>query len=439
MSAPSGVKLRESCESCAVSKVKCSKNKPTCARCAERGTTCQYLVTQRTGRKARGGSKGNASSHGTIEPLPIYPSFPQLETLSPGDLFLDSPFTALDPRLDDFILASRPLSPSFSRPVASGSNQNTFQNQPDESSVVAGYTSNHKSVDVPLQSWENLLCTSSTEMDLDRFEHYGLADLAGACSSIPTTPQLSQSSDTATQSPRPESDCVETALQFISQLPCPQEFPLQCTSLSTITTTGYGHDHDHQATCLLPSPQTVIDKNKEAIEAIGDMLQLPCSQDGYFIILVSLVVSRVLSRYAAVARGGFYSTLENDSEQSWSLSSAPSSSHRSSSSAAPERVHSGPPLKRREEIDPKTAQKVLNELYQVQGLIDKLALRIQQCEKRNRTFGGEVFPLDNSNDTTSLSAFPFSSTVLNQLDTELRKRIRVLSLELIDRLRHYWG
>ena len=35
--------------------------------------------------------------------------------------------------------------------------------------------------------------------------------------------------------------------------------------------------------------------------------------------------------------------------------------------------------------------------------------------------------------------FPFSVTVLKQLDAELRKSLSTLSLELIDGLRQYWG
>ncbi|KAK4496183.1 hypothetical protein PRZ48_012163 [Zasmidium cellare] len=45
-------RLRGSCECCAKSKVKCGKEKPTCARCAARGTQCIYLESRRPGRVA---------------------------------------------------------------------------------------------------------------------------------------------------------------------------------------------------------------------------------------------------------------------------------------------------------------------------------------------------------------------------------------------------
>ena len=44
-------RLRDSCHACAASKVKCSKEKPTCSRCAKRATRCEYLVTKRPGRR----------------------------------------------------------------------------------------------------------------------------------------------------------------------------------------------------------------------------------------------------------------------------------------------------------------------------------------------------------------------------------------------------
>ncbi|KAL2128593.1 hypothetical protein VTI74DRAFT_8960 [Chaetomium olivicolor] len=54
-------KLRDSCTDCASSKVKCSKEKPTCARCARRGVTCVYMASRRTGRTSSNASKGDAA------------------------------------------------------------------------------------------------------------------------------------------------------------------------------------------------------------------------------------------------------------------------------------------------------------------------------------------------------------------------------------------
>ncbi|KAF2111971.1 hypothetical protein BDV96DRAFT_164435 [Lophiotrema nucula] len=50
-SAPTTSKLRDSCHACALSKVKCHKQKPTCSRCARRGIVCEYFQSRRPGRK----------------------------------------------------------------------------------------------------------------------------------------------------------------------------------------------------------------------------------------------------------------------------------------------------------------------------------------------------------------------------------------------------
>ncbi len=51
--APKVTKLRESCDSCLVAKVKCSKTRPVCSRCLANGATCGYSPSSRAGRKHR--------------------------------------------------------------------------------------------------------------------------------------------------------------------------------------------------------------------------------------------------------------------------------------------------------------------------------------------------------------------------------------------------
>ena len=51
--APKVTKLRESCDSCLVAKVKCSKTRPVCVRCLANGAVCGYSPSSRAGRKTR--------------------------------------------------------------------------------------------------------------------------------------------------------------------------------------------------------------------------------------------------------------------------------------------------------------------------------------------------------------------------------------------------
>lgn len=49
-SSPSGPKLKDSCDMCSSSKVKCNKEKPTCSRCRKLGYPCFYSPARRIGR-----------------------------------------------------------------------------------------------------------------------------------------------------------------------------------------------------------------------------------------------------------------------------------------------------------------------------------------------------------------------------------------------------
>ena len=52
------VKLRESCDSCLLAKVKCSKARPLCSRCLANGAPCDYSPSSRAGKRHRNHTKG---------------------------------------------------------------------------------------------------------------------------------------------------------------------------------------------------------------------------------------------------------------------------------------------------------------------------------------------------------------------------------------------
>lgn len=382
MPPPSGVKLRDSCRACAASKVRCSKDKPTCVRCADRGTHCQYLVTQRTGRKARSRSN-ETSSHTTASTLPTSPS-PTFETIM-GRSVIDSPHMTLDSSVDDFI-ASLSMSPSFGIPgiCTSGVVGPPFTTPEYTYDSQAGSTLSQN--DVPLQSWEDSMSAFAISESIHK------------------------------QSQINDADCLKTALQLMAQLSC-SDYTL-CASPASIGSECSWKRH--------PLSQMIISTNKEIIDTVGTILTSTCSQDGYFLFIISMIVSRVLSAYATSACSSYS---ESDTR---SATASPSSSSRRSTTGSERSIGSS---EKAEGMDPKTVQQVLNELYQVEGLINKLSSRIQQCAKDNRKFGSKP---SNSDDDATYAASPFSATVLNQVDTELRERLSNLSLELIEGLRQYW-
>ena len=78
---PKPTKLRESCDSCLIAKVKCSKTRPVCVRCLGNGATCGYSPSSRAGRKTRSAvateaAKTSRKYDTTTEPAEITPPTP---------------------------------------------------------------------------------------------------------------------------------------------------------------------------------------------------------------------------------------------------------------------------------------------------------------------------------------------------------------------------
>lgn len=65
---PKAIKLRESCDSCLLAKVKCSKSRPICVRCLSNGATCGYSPSSRAGRKHRNASANEPARITTRRP-----------------------------------------------------------------------------------------------------------------------------------------------------------------------------------------------------------------------------------------------------------------------------------------------------------------------------------------------------------------------------------
>lgn len=70
---PRHSRLRASCDSCFLAKVKCSKSRPMCLRCLTCGTDCKYSPSSRAGKPKSDASRGSQSSKLRDMSLPEYP------------------------------------------------------------------------------------------------------------------------------------------------------------------------------------------------------------------------------------------------------------------------------------------------------------------------------------------------------------------------------
>lgn len=172
-----------------------------------------------------------------------------------------------------------------------------------------------------------------------------------------------------------------------------------------------------------PSVKTVISKNEKAIETIRLIVRCSCSQDGYLLAIISLIVFKVLGWYAAAA--------EATTCRYMSHSYHPFSEKvlLSEDSAIVGNYHIGGENSAR-----MAAQLVLSELHRVQSFINQLSMKLKMQVGKH---GGGM---DTSNgmdyeNTVSEPTSPLSVVMLTQLELDLRKRLKALSSKIIEGLR----
>ena len=222
----------------------------------------------------------------------------------------------------------------------------------------------------------------------------------------------------------PSCCCLIRALGLLKQL-----FPNASTACARSR-----RQSNESITCQLPTLQSVVAENEQTIEAISIMLQCQCSQDEYLLAIMSLVVFKVLGWYAAAAR----QTPVTDGSQSPTMANT---DQRQLSLRHSEQVLQSPTVVGSYCIDGEdqgrmAAQLVLSKLHRVQQLVNSLSQQLKGHRMRNETADTTNNAADG-NDTppNRENRSPFSATMLDQLETDLRKRLRALSLDIVDMLR----
>jgi hypothetical protein len=156
--------------------------------------------------------------------------------------------------------------------------------------------------------------------------------------------------------------------------------------------------------------RAILAKNKQSIETINQMLACgPCTGDSFLLAVSSMVVLKVLERYAAVARG-----------------------------QQPQRDDRPQPLERR------SAQTVLRELHRVQRVVNQLSPKLKAPGDGGGGLGLGV-DLDFWGQTgsqmrmagTRRNSTPtsFSMDTLDRLEKDVRKSLSSLSSGIIEVLR----
>lgn len=450
-------RLRDSCHACASSKLKCFKEKPTCSRCAKRGLVCEYVAAKRASRKhdrrlsiqndidapsdtaatmkttqaltsvsnwfAQDPAISNADSLPSSRltyPSPIPSTSSVSSNFFSNLLFpLENPgssaFPDLDAELDDFCVS--PI--SFSVPEMPDTeilgSASFFPTTPVDNDGGGGGDGNSSRKD-PATLFDPFPVSEDTVSELFTLPHS-------------RSPPNNHGSHTGDQSgcsgSHPDDSsyfCLFRALSLMKQL-----FPSPSTAWKTPATSGLD-----KSTTNPPAIQAVIAKNEHTIEALGTMLECPCSQDGYLLALVALIVFKVLGWYAAVALTTPSSGNDNHSVQS--LHSSQSAHWSRSEQVLLDPAEVGSYCLDGEDSARMAAQLVLGELHRVQRLVNQLSAKLKmQAAKSDGLPGNSITStLGNLDGETTLSP---STVILSQLEVDLRKRLKALSLGIVESLR----
>ena len=135
---------------------------------------------------------------------------------------------------------------------------------------------------------------------------------------------------------------------------------------------------------------------------------------------MSLIIFKVLGWYAAVAR----KTPSLHNPQAWC---SPFEAAFQTSTVVGSYCLDGA------DSDRMAAQLVLSELHRVRRLVDQLSSKLKGQAAAKKGRGGVETP--ESMDLDNEMTLPLSAVMYDQLDNDLRNRLRTLSCEMLDRLR----
>lgn len=386
-------RLKDSCNSCAASKVKCSKNKPICTRCEDRGISCQYVASQRSGRRSTLSSVVTPPLSTTITPPPEPSRFGPLKahstTVTPSNLALETNLGVHAVDNNDF--ADFPI----------GGFDEFFEQWGAGAGMLSTPNTDGSVFDSRVLSPLPTTC-SHTPISNAGFGPMDHSFESGSESVLPAGfdhVDLFRSDCSKTFKPAPERphSCLSLALDILPILYIPPPI-CKLVSVSPCVHESYTIDY-------------VISTNKKIIESISIMLDCPCSLDGQLAFTLALITFQILAWYDAAARGVDSSQLDNDPRHS------------------SEQILHIPISVRKYQLDGihekrMRAQLILSELSRVVRFVELLSSRFEEARAR-----AEIdISTDNSGlDAGGIKVGRLSASILVQLEADIKQRLQAVA------------
>ena len=431
--------LRNSCEACASSKVKCSGRKPTCHRCEKRGFKCEYFQAMRAGRKPAGSTSTASNSSGGA-------SQPANEVEPNGEVPIASEGAYASPRrraseLSDVWEDLNPLGrPSFLELL----NVNKSSSCLTPSFPMELPALDAAAPTAPMTSADNLY--SST---IDSSLNVGLGNLCEAVleASNDATADLfafplstSRATGLATAVTR-ESQSLQRSLNAGQPCSCLAQALGLMRRLSELMCSTDAAGAARSDVDTIRTIQDILQQNKAVINTATGMLYCQGRHDGYLLIIICLTAFKTLELYTAILP-----TSQRSQSRRLSVVSSFDSGRTNATHVNGYCIEGGDWARQ-------SAQAILSELHSVRRLTKLISekLRIQAAATTSpsstRTSCTAATTPDAPEELRSLSKevavsegearLPFSAEVYRQLEIDLDNRVKALSQQIIHRLRNF--
>lgn len=274
--------LRESCDNCAKSKVRCGKEQPQCQRCMNQGVRCMYSPSQRmrkrkprsvrVSQQPRSPSRLAAAepSHGAVTPPPSAAALPLVPNTVTADLRQTSvmhnhssaPFNLVDADLDSL------MTWDDSALASSGQEASAFP----ESQFLTLQWLKANPIDSSFLQDDDTHCIFPVPPDLtDKPD--------------PMPPRRTYAEPSINERAI-HKDCAQLASLTFQNLDVPSR---SCTPRTYL-------DGLHRSSRLLDD---VLKSNQSALDNVMTILSCPCSIDTHIGLLVAIIMSKILAWYQA--------------------------------------------------------------------------------------------------------------------------------------------
>ncbi|PVH91002.1 hypothetical protein DM02DRAFT_478492, partial [Periconia macrospinosa] len=335
------LKLRASCDACAASKVKCSKEHPICARCKTNRSQCIYGVSRKHGKPGRT-RKRNPDGTPFVKaskqrPSPDGSEFSKFrvrpEPLNHSDAIFDtsaqwSPTPSWSSNTDfEFEMTPEPM---FLEPTTEFAYMdNMMPTTPPELSSIPMIQPELTFVD-PFARKQSVM--------LDLPDIQAIKDFVGNDAAPPMDFSFAEHMpmENSYQPPPPLSASATSSPQSTNSLPPPMYNPLRvsismpsshcCYTLAYSTLESLRIINPENSTGVeLKSLDSVLSITKSAVANVRQLLNCSCSADPHLAMLYSSITSKILTWYQ-IAAGVKPAAIFPSAPPSLSDASSPSSS-----------------------------------------------------------------------------------------------------------------